>query len=97
MMGIPLTKWEIYSEPTHAAVYTPEHSPDAARVAEMHRQMGLDLLANMREIREKPRPGLVQAMVSMRIAGEPAPDLEILGNLGLIIGAGQRAHLLRRH
>ena len=88
MMGIPLKKWEIYSEPTHAAVYTPEHSPDAARVAGMHRQMGLDLLANMSEVREKPRPGLVNAMVSMRIDGEPAPDLEILGNLGLIIGGG---------
>ena len=42
MMGIPLKKWGLYSEPTHAAVYTPEHSQDAARVAEMHRQMGLD-------------------------------------------------------
>ncbi|WP_077085862.1 cytochrome P450 [Mycobacterium rhizamassiliense] len=88
MMGIPLKRWEIYSEPTHAAVYTPEHSADAARVAEMHRQMGQDLLTNMLEIREKPRPGLVNALVSMRIDGEPAPDVEILGNLGLIIGGG---------
>ena len=88
MMGIPLKKWELYSEPTHAAVYTPEHSPDAARVAEMHRQMGLDLRANMLDIRENPRPGLVNALLSMRIDGEPAPDLEILGNLGLIIGGG---------
>ncbi|QNJ93198.1 cytochrome P450 [Mycolicibacterium fluoranthenivorans] len=88
MMGIPLKKWQIYSEPTHAAVYTPEHSPDAARVAEMHRQMGLDLLANMVEIREHPRPGLVNALIAARIDGEPAPDVEILGNLGLIIGGG---------
>ena len=31
MMGIPLKKWEMYSEPTHAAFHTPEHSPDAGR------------------------------------------------------------------
>jgi cytochrome P450 len=88
MMGIPLKKWEVYSEPTHAAVYTPEHSPDAERVAAMHREMGLDMVNNMIEIRENPRPGLVHALVTMRIDGEPAPDLEILGNLGLIIGGG---------
>ncbi len=28
MMGIPLKKWTIYSEPAHASVYTPEHSPE---------------------------------------------------------------------
>jgi cytochrome P450 len=31
---------------------------------------------------------LVNALVEMRIDGEPAPDLEILGNLGLVIGGG---------
>jgi len=88
MMGIPLHKWSIYSEPTHAAVYTPEHSPDAAPVAEMHRQMGLDLLNTMIEVRQHPRPGLINALTSLRIDGEPAPDMEILGNLTLIIGGG---------
>ena len=73
MLGIPLKKWTIYSEPTHAAVYTPEHSPDIERVAEMHRQMGLDLVTSMIEIRENPRPGLVNALLQMRIDGEPAP------------------------
>jgi cytochrome P450 len=88
MMGIPLKKWAIYSGPTHAAVYTPEDSPDIERVLAMHRQMGLDLLNNMLEIRKNPRPGLVNALIQMRIDGEPAPDLEIMGNLGLIIGGG---------
>jgi cytochrome P450 len=50
--------------------------------------MGLDMVNNMIEIREDPRPGLVNALLQMRIDGEPAPDLEILGNLGLIIGGG---------
>jgi cytochrome P450 len=88
MMGIELNKWMIYSEPAHLSVSTPEHSPDAERVAQMNRQMGIDLLTNMVEIKEDPRPGLVNALLRLRIDGEPAPDLEIMGNLGLIIGGG---------
>jgi cytochrome P450 len=88
MLGIPLKKWSIYSEPTHASVYTPENSPDIERVMAMHREMGLDLFKSMLEIRDNPRPGLVNALVQMRVDGEPAPDLEILGMLGLIIGGG---------
>ena len=83
MMGIELKKWPVYSEPAHLSVSTPEHSPDAARVAEMNRQMGIDMINTMNEIRENPRPGLVNALLQLRIDGEPAPDLEILGNLGL--------------
>lgn len=88
MLGIPLKKWNLYSEPVHAAVYTPEHSPDIERVTAMHREMGLDMVNNMIEIRENPRPGIVNGLLQMRIDGEPAPDLEILGNLGLVIGGG---------
>jgi cytochrome P450 len=88
MMGIPLKKWAIYSEPAHAGVYTPEHSPDIDRVVAMHKEMGLDLLNSMFEIRDHPRPGLVNALTQMRINGEPAPDMEIAGMLGLIIGGG---------
>ncbi|MFZ0904410.1 MAG: cytochrome P450, partial [Mycobacterium sp.] len=88
MLGIPLKNWAMYSEPVHASVYTPEHSPEIDRIVAMHRQMGLDLLNNMIEIRESPRPGIVNALISMRIDGEPAPDLEIMGNLGLVIGGG---------
>ena len=54
----------------------------------MHREMGLDLLNNMMEIRENPRPGIVNALLRMEVDGEPAPDMEIIGNLGLIIGGG---------
>lgn len=88
MMGIPLKKWSVYSDPIHAAMYTPEDSPDIERVTAMHREMGLDLLQSMLEIREHPRPGLVNALINMRIDGEPAPDLEIMGMLGLIVGGG---------
>lgn len=88
MMGIDLKKWRVYSEPTHASVYTPEHSPEREKINEQHREMGIDIINNMMEIRENPRPGLVNALLQLRIDGEPAPDLEILGNLGLIIGGG---------
>ena len=76
MMGIELKKWPVYSEPAHASVSTPEHSPDAPRVAEMNRQMGIDMITTMMEIRENPRPGMINALLQLRIDGEPAPDLE---------------------
>jgi cytochrome P450 len=88
MLGIPLQKWKMYSEPVHAAVYTPEHSPEAERVAEQHRQMGIDLFGNLVEIRKNPRPGIINALLQLRIDGEPAPDLDLFGMLGLVIGGG---------
>lgn len=88
LLGIPLKKWELYCEPTHAAIYTPEHSPDAERVAAAHREMGIDLVMSLNEIRESPRPGLVNALLNLRVDGEPAPDMEVLGMLGLVIGGG---------
>ena len=88
MMGLDLKKWQVYSEPTHASVYTPEHSPDREKINEQHREMGIDLLTNMFAFKENPKPGLINALLQLRIDGEPAPDMEILGNLGLIIGGG---------
>ena len=88
LLGLPLKNWSMYSEPTHAAIYTPEHSPDAERVAQQHREMGLDLVKQLHEIRANPRPGLINALINMRIEGEPPPDMEILGMLGLVIGGG---------
>ena len=88
MLGIPLTKWSLYSEPAHALVYTPEDSPEAPTVREQNAQMAMDLLANVAEIRQAPRPGLINALIELRINGEPAPDMEILGMLTLLIGGG---------
>lgn len=88
MLGIPLHKWAIYNEPAHASVYTPLDSPDHPRVVELRKAMGQDLLANLVEIREEPRPGLIDALVRARIDGAPAPDAELLGMLALLIGGG---------
>lgn len=88
MLGIPIKKWTLYNEPVHAAVYTPPDSPDIERVTAMHREMGLDLLNNLVEIKENPRPGLINALADATMNGEPMPDLERLGILGLVIGGG---------
>ena len=88
MLGVPLKKWTIYCEPVHAAVYTPEHSPDSVRVAELHRNMGIDLLTSYIGIKENPRPGVINALAQARIDGEPIPDIDALGMVGLVIGGG---------
>ncbi|MEE2030682.1 cytochrome P450 [Rhodococcus chondri] len=88
MMGIPIAKWEIYNEPVHAAVYTPPDSPDIPRIGELHRAMGLDLLTNLFEIRENPRPGLIDAIANVEVLGEKPDDMELLGILSLLIGGG---------
>src|SRR6201999_1774703 len=88
MMGIELAKWPVYSEPAHLSVSTPEHSPEFPRVLEQSIAMGMDLLNHLLEIRENPRPGLVDAMARLQINGEPAPDMELLGMLTLIVGGG---------
>lgn len=88
MMGVPLAKWEIYCEPAHAVVYTPADSPDAARVAELQLASAADLMTHVAEIRATPRPGLIDALVRLRVDGEPAPDVELMGMLMLLIGGG---------
>ena len=88
MLGIPVAKWRVYCEPVHAAMYTPPDSPDVHRVAELHRAMGMDLLSSLHEIRENPRPGMVDAIARATIDGEKPDDLELLGVLSLLIGGG---------
>ena len=46
------------------------------------------MMRHVADIRETPRPGLIDAMVRYRIDGEPAPDFEIMGMLMLLIGGG---------
>ncbi|MFI7530217.1 cytochrome P450 [Nocardia salmonicida] len=88
LLGIPLEKWSLYNEPAHASVYTPPNSPDMPRVQEATLAMGMDLLANLIDIRENPRPGIIDALARMSIDGEKPPDIDLLGQLGLLIGGG---------
>ncbi len=88
LMGIPLKDWQTYNEPAHAQVYTPADSPDMPRVFDLYATMVADLLRNLAEVRESSRPGLVDALMKLRIDGQPAPEIELLGMLTLLIGGG---------
>ncbi|WP_319451093.1 MULTISPECIES: cytochrome P450 [unclassified Mycobacterium] len=88
LLGVPLKDWEIYCEPAHASVYTPAGTPEAVRVTDLYIASGMEMMRHLAEIRENPRPGLIDALVRTRIDGEPAPDLELLGMLMLLIGGG---------
>ena len=88
MMGLPLADWPIYCEPAHAGVYTPPDSPDMPRVREQSMQMGMRLYQAIPEIREHPRPGLIDALIRASINGQTPGDPDIAGVLGLLIGGG---------
>ncbi len=88
MMGIPIKNWTIYNEPAHASIYTPPNSPDIERVRQLHQQMGMDLVTQFATIRATGKPGLVDALIKMRINGEAPPDAELFGVMGLLIGGG---------
>lgn len=88
MLGIPLHKWTTYNEPAHAPLYTPPTSPDMVRVMGLHQAMLQDLAATIVEVRDNPRPGLVDALVRADIDGGVPSDAELLGVLSLLIGGG---------
>ena len=50
--------------------------------------MGVDLFTNLTEIRDNPRPGIIDALAKLRIDGEAPADIELLGMLNLLIGGG---------
>ncbi|MEO3787350.1 cytochrome P450 [Actinocorallia sp. B10E7] len=88
MMGIPVKDWTVYCEPAHAVIYTPLTSPDIMRVGQLHMAMQQELARRLAEIKENPRPGLVDGLINAEINGRKAPDDELLGVLGLLIGGG---------
>ena len=88
LLGVPLEDWQIYCEPAHASVYTPAESPEYREVTELAVASAMEMMRHVAEIRETPRPGLIDALARIRIDGEPAPDIDILGMLMLLIGGG---------
>jgi cytochrome P450 len=88
MMGLPLADWTIYCDPAHAIVYTPPDSPEMAQVWEQSTQMHTRLYQSILEIRENPRPGMIDALINAKIDGETPDDGEITTVLALIIGGG---------
>src|SRR6201996_2487271 len=83
MLGMPLRDWEVHCEPAHASIYTSPDSPDMPRVMELQIQMGMHTYQNIVEIREKPRPGLIDALIQAEINGTKREDMEILGVVSL--------------
>jgi cytochrome P450 len=88
MMGIPLANWTIYCEPAHASVYTPPNSPEMPAVRQQQMEMYRDMYGQFQQIRQHPRPGLVDALARAEINGKTPDDFELLGVMGLLIGGG---------
>lgn len=88
MMGLPLKDWTVYNEPVHAIVYTPPTSPDMGGLFGQIMAMIGKLAEAIVDIRENPRPGLINALVNFESDGQKPTDEEILGVLNLLIGGG---------
>jgi cytochrome P450 len=88
MMGFPLENWTIYCEPAHASVYTRPGTPEMARVRQTQIAMRQDLVEQLGQIRENPRPGLVDALAKIRFGGQPPSDEDLVGVMALLIGGG---------
>ena len=88
LLGIPLSHWTIYVEPIHAAVYTPPESPDLPRVRQGQQAMFMDLFEQLAQVRDRPRPGMLSALVHAEINGKRPDDMELLGVLFLLLGGG---------
>jgi cytochrome P450 len=88
MLGIPLRDWDVYCEPVHRIIYTPPHSPDYLRIMEMHADMLKHITRHIKEIRQSPRPGLINALTTATINGRKPDDEELTHQVQLLIGGG---------
>ena len=88
MLGLPLKDWVVYCEPMHAQIYTPAHSPDWERVQQISVEMGMQLFERVQQVRAQPRPGLINELVNIDIAGRRPDDMELMGVVMLLIGGG---------
>jgi len=58
------------------------------RVRQQSAEMSNRLYQAVLEIREHPRPGMIDALIRAKIIGESPSDIEVTGALGLLIGGG---------
>jgi cytochrome P450 len=89
MLGLPLRDWHVYCEVAHAGAGT---SPGAANYDHV-RQLAMKafalMQASVREIREEPRPGLINALLTSDALAELNPSEEdVIGSAMLLIGGG---------
>jgi cytochrome P450 len=88
MLGLPLEDWVLYCEPAHAQVYTPPTSPAYDAVIEGTLGMLVRLSDCVADIRRRPRPGMLWALIDAEVDGQPLPDDDIAGTALLLIGGG---------
>ena len=88
MLGMPLSEWITHCEPAHASVYTPPSSPDVPRVFKMMMEARGKTAGWIEEIRQHPRPGLLDGLINAEINGAPPSDRDVLGAAQLLIGGG---------
>ena len=88
MLGFPMADYEVYVEPTHAAVYTKPNTPEMDRVVEQSIQMAMRTYGYIADIRANPRPGLTNALINAEITGRRTEDSDVFGAVQLLIGGG---------
>ncbi len=88
LLGMPLQDWSVHCEPVHASVYTDPTSPEIFEVIKRLREAEGQLDAWIHRIRENPRPGLINALNSLVVDGEPVDHMDVFGACQLLIGGG---------
>ena len=88
LLGVPLVEWSRYCEPAHAMVYTSPRSPEFARTFRLILGMVEGITSSLAEARERPRPGIIEALLAARAAGAPLDEEGIEGTILLVIGGG---------
>ncbi|GAA3391433.1 cytochrome P450 [Cryptosporangium minutisporangium] len=88
MLGMPLADWIIHCEPAHATVYTRPDSPEIMDVFTKYLEARGRSEYWINEIRENPRPGLVDALINAEVNGGRPSHVDVLGAVGLLIGGG---------
>ncbi|MFG1924533.1 cytochrome P450 [Cryptosporangium sp. NPDC048952] len=88
MLGMPLAEWVIHCEPAHATVYTRMDSPEIMDVFTKYLDARNRSEHWINQIRETPRPGLIDALIKAEVNGGRPTHRDVLGAVGLLIGGG---------
>lgn len=88
LLGLPLKDWTIFCEPVHASVYTDPTTPEMLKVIEMMKVAHAHLAGAIQDIRDNPRPGLINALNQITFDGEPVDPRDVFGSAQLLIGGG---------
>lgn len=88
LLGLPMDEWVVHCEPAHASVSTPPDSPNMPKVIAGIMASRAKVLEGIKEIRVNPRPGLLHALITANIAGQPPTDNEVGETAALLIGGG---------